>query len=186
MSLALEQLSGELAEAGLECTLPFSPDRWEHPPEGPTSETKLCDVSYVDDALFATVVPLASDLPRTAATSASIVRRFFSDRGMQLNFGSGKTEALLVPRGRGAKLVRRELAKAGQLIAPETCSDLSVRTTPRYKHLGGVIDACQNILVEIRWRAAAVFDGLSKVRREIGRSALPLAARLLLVQTPYH
>ena len=183
MMQSLALLSAELLAEGLTCTMEYSPGAWQLDGGARRADINLVDVSYVDDALFAMMVPLATQLIDVATRAAAIVQAFFRRRSMLLNFSRGKTEALLVPCGVGARRVRQKVALAEGTAEMHDEAGTNLVITQRYKHLGGVLDVADRIAPELRRRAGAAYAGYHKVKRELVDGSLPEKARLLPVST---
>ena len=69
----------------------------------------LHDVSYMDDEAMFMEDTDPRQLVFKVQKAAEIIYAVFRLHGLRLNFGTGKTEALVFLRGRGSKAVRKEL-----------------------------------------------------------------------------
>ena len=169
-SQVLNKVAEELRHQGLILQLPWCADLcpW-NTPSSLDPKVDLFHVTWADD--LALLVPLgspegaAASLARAAGTLFTALRAF----GMQIAFGKGKTEAMLLLRGRGAIRERRKLFSQSHPVLPvleeETCTMLPL--TCIYKHLGGMVTSSCSMQAEIRAR-------ISKARAAFGRLSRPI------------
>ena len=85
-----------------------------------------CTFFWHDDPVF-----IISAIAFTANVFANRARL----HGLVLNFGNGKTEAILSLRGPSAKALRQAIEALGSILTEE----VSVRVVCAYKHLGTTV-----------------------------------------------
>ena len=134
----------------------------------------LHDVSYIDDeALFMEDID-PQLLLHKVQRAAEIMYAVFRLHGLRLNFGTGKTEALILLRGRGSKAVKKEFLIDNEAKIPIKNRNgvvvETLRVTAHYKHLGGVINAVGSMAMEARSRAADTWAAASPMMRQLLRS----------------
>lgn len=78
-----------------------------HVPDPPTErDTIVFDVTFVDDEAFVITAAVPSTLTRMLGRAITLLAEAFVWYGMQINWQAGKTEAIIVYRGKGAKKAR--------------------------------------------------------------------------------
>ena len=112
------------------------------------------DVSFVDDAAVALHAP---SLPEVQTLIQLVVEGFHfaaTARGLDVNFGQGKTEVMWDIRGRGSRMLKERLHDAGQQLCWKTGShNFQLRVSHAYKHLGSWIQTSGTHKREIAHRA---------------------------------
>ena len=96
------------------------------------------DLAYVDDASFAIFTPDPSELVHATQMIASIVHDTARLRGLDVNYGEGKTEVLVRVAGKGARATKTKLwhdMKGVIPIVTETGGQ-QIHAVRIYKHLG--------------------------------------------------
>ena len=118
---------------------------------------EVTDGLYADDDLFVVPGPAGEVVARTAA-AALIVARGFRRFRLRLNFGKGKTEAVVRFAGRGAREASGALAAAGSKVElPDFgAGPVELRFPASYKHMGAVFDRKGAELPEVAARRQAV------------------------------
>ena len=100
--------------------------------DGLDTTTDDAEVAYADDVMHAYVHKDPSFIAEAIRFTAAALVHVAALHGLKLNFGPGKTEALLSLRGSGAKALRKAIVSDGGLCVGPAM--LSVVCT--YKHLG--------------------------------------------------
>jgi hypothetical protein len=135
-----------------------------HFADGPATDSNLTyalDVAYVDDEA---VLLAGSSARRLVAIIPDVVKTLFctfQDFALNVNWKPGKTEAILVLRGKRSDSVRRKFVSAGGIALIPGLRSLGadtdgLRVVKEYKHLGSTItaDGVENPEVLRRTRAA--------------------------------
>lgn len=89
---------------------------------------------------------------------------------LELNFGAGKTEALLLLRGKNSRKVSRDIFRQSEpalVVQTQAHGDVQVRLVDRYKHLGVQIHANGKILPELRVRVGAAHSAFNAYGKTI-------------------
>ena len=111
-------------------------------------------------------VPLMDDCPgrllRKVVQAAKILEATASDFGFAIQYGVGKTEAIVAIRGKGKKAVMDELAAHTEGVGLARVSVLrislgkSLRVVRSYKHLGVAAQASTKFSKEVAMRCGQV------------------------------
>ncbi len=109
-----------------------------------------------------------------ASRAMTIIARVYSKYRLKLNFSKGKSEAVVVFRGAGAKSCRAQLAFDAKSEFDFTCDDEVQRASvvPRYRRLGAVPCASGSMDLEVRNDAAAAAVATNDVS-QVHRQAWP-------------
>ena len=94
---------------------------------------------------------LVSNLQEGCTTMINTCMRY----GLEPNFARGKTEVILSLRGKGAVHARRKwfTEERGLLPLPDChLESCHIKLVARYRHLGGIVDAKANPMVEVKAR----------------------------------
>ena len=75
-----------------------------------TKDEELVDSTYVVDDSFCLRTDSAEALPDKLRQATEIAIEVFAAHAMELNFGEGKTEAIIALRGRGAKYIKTHVS----------------------------------------------------------------------------
>ena len=122
-------------------------------PNPPLQQQFVSTVSFVDDLVAVVESDDPRDLPVKIVSATQILHASFLKRGLQLNLGPGKTEALVVLNGTQSKLERRKMLIDNQsVIKVPGVGDL--RLVDTYAHLGGTVCTNCSIAPEIASRVA--------------------------------
>ena len=104
----------------------------------PMPDRGYLDLAYVDDASFALYTPDPDELIHATQMIASIVHDTARMRGLDVNYGQGKTEVLVRIAGKGARAVKAKLwhdMKGTIPIVAEAAAQ-TIQAVRIYKHLG--------------------------------------------------
>ena len=115
------------------------------PDEMPTSG--FTEVTFVDDIAYALHGPSAEQVIASLQLVASCLHDAATNRGMQLNYQAGKTEAMVFCAGPGSRSVRKRLWHdlQGRLPVVTEAGTQELRIVHAYKHLGSFIQ-CQAVV----------------------------------------
>eukprot|EP00438_Fugacium_kawagutii_P026052 Skav224814 [mRNA] locus=scaffold21:91531:97434:- [translate_table: standard] len=166
----LRQLEHELQSQGLQTTYTWDGSRNFAAQPGSEATASGLNVVWADDI----AVMVHHETGDGLIEALQLVFGSYIDRlaahGLALNFGTGKTEALVLIRGKGACGLRQRLFRdqAGT-IAVETVSAgcVPIRLVHRYKHLGVQIHANGSLLPELRVRVGCANTAFNRHRRAI-------------------
>eukprot|EP00438_Fugacium_kawagutii_P006007 Skav200019 [mRNA] locus=scaffold2535:94180:96834:- [translate_table: standard] len=125
---------------------------------------------WADDLAFAFSHASADQMTDKFAIAAVIIIDELGSRGLQLNFGPGKTAALINLRGHGSVARRRALfhhQHATIKLATCTHGVVDLRVVPHYKHLGGILHSSGKMGPKLRTRVAVARAAFEKHRKSI-------------------
>ncbi|CAK0801015.1 unnamed protein product [Prorocentrum cordatum] len=187
-SVALGELRAALDKINLtfaaECE-PGGPP-WAHQPGAfPTHTVPVGEVTYVDDEAVLIVGEDNASLNRNVALVAEAAHTTMEKHGMQLNWKPGKSEALIMWRGKGARAAKAE-AMIGERPALTVLGIPSIECSvvSEYKHLGSMQSGVASSALDIRARlrkASAVYHSL--VRKVFAAQHMSVQLRLRLFQS---
>lgn len=130
-------------------------------------------IVWADDAVIAADHEDAQRIVPMLQTAATVMIDELYRMGMTPNMSKGKTEAMMMVRGRHSKTIRQYVHchLKGQLPI-ECASDQvkSIRVVPRYTHLGGILTHDGRVAQEIKRRLAIATDTLAPYRTKIFRN----------------
>ena len=119
---------------------------WLGNPDRPTDFSMLPDLpdsfhfqmAFVDDLACALALPGTDYLMSNLASMTSCLHDAARQRGLELNYRQGKTEAMVCPAGTGSRALRQSLWRQSGGIWPVLVEHgiLSLRLVLNYKHLG--------------------------------------------------
>jgi len=114
------------------------------------------DATYVDDEAFVLLAKSPKLLDVAINVLLESLTTVFSKFCLDINWGRGKTEAMLKYRGRHAtKLFEQRRDEQGLHIGlPASCVGQRLHVVDRYKHLGGIVAICGTIMYEVQQRCA--------------------------------
>ena len=182
----LRELEMELNEAGLQTTVTWNGMRNTDASYGEESSSHTLNVVWADDlAILLHHEEPEALVQQTEYVLQTYIHRFAS-RGLLLNFDKGKTECLMLLRGKGSRTVSRKLfaCPAPSLEVPIPGFGLTqVRLVHIYKHLGGILHASGHHLQELRVRVGAANSAFNQHRKAVYQNkALKLDRRMQLFQ----
>ena len=129
-----------------------------------------CAPTWADDVAILFAAKHADQLCATLATVARIADEGIQRLGLALNYGAGKTEAILAFRGVGGRTAR----KAALVGEPPTVSfsvtsghTKEVRIVPTYQHLGSTLAADSHTLPDIKRRALLAYQSFHLLRKRV-------------------
>ena len=159
-------------------------------------ETIVFDVTFVDDE----AIVITAAVPRTLVSkfdrAVELLVEAFDHYGMSINWKPGKTEAIVVLRGKRAKLENRKLWQGGgvrafhvkanlkRLHLKSASWDIKVIVVSQYKHLGGIIDAPNSFVPEAHQRAKSAMHAFAPLaKRVLGSAKIGRRRRTALAQS---
>ena len=144
-------------------------------------ETLLKEVGYVDDSAFSVVGP-ASNITAMLKKVAELANYTFNEFRMVLTWKPGKSEALCVWNGTGAKSAARKVFADNSVIVCEgIVGNFDLRIVSKYKHLGTTFPSMKD---EIAIRSAIIRSTARSMGRKVLRNeGLSVPKRLAICQT---
>ncbi len=173
--------------AGLSVILPFVPDAapWM-PAESALPALRLpvpvSNAEYVDDGVWFLEHQDPQQLIDNVAFTVRVIDEVCRQAALEVNFSKGKTECLLILRGRGSQAVRaplRSCDSAGVFRERiEFAPGRFVRVTPSYKHVGALINTSSSLAAEAEKRVASARAAFAPiVYKVLGNFRFSLAHR---------
>eukprot|EP00435_Cladocopium_sp_Y103_P044445 s918_g12.t1 len=140
------------------------------PPSMPSQG--FAEVSFVDDIAYVLHSPSAADLVTSVQTVASCLHDAVHHRGLRLNYGSGKTEAMVRLVGPGSRKVKVKVwhELGGSLPVVTEHSVQQLRLVHSYKHLGSFMQDHAIINKDLQYRN-------SQARKAYGQLARPFYSK---------
>ena len=167
----IDSLMAALQQAGLRCGI-----------AGPSHEHVLAPIpTWLDDSAILIRSSSASAVPGDVAEAARLAHLHLATIGVPLNLIKGKSEALLVLRGEGARITRHAVMIDHNCeITLDHARSLAV--TDRYTHLGSVTDYRASPTEDIARRARLAESVFKPLRTRILRNPClePSEKKLLL------
>ena len=111
----------------------------------------LSEAAFVDDLMIVIPADNIKNLIANIQKIAAIITDEAAEHGLTINLAPGKTEALIVRSGTGA---RKAMEDSGGKIKVQTkhCGETELRLTWQYKHLGGLLQDAGDMDPEINRR----------------------------------
>ena len=187
----------QVSEAGIAITLPPLPDdlRFLDPPAVADHPVKLIDNVYADDGNFYVANPDPIVLCDSLRLLMNIIVNTYLSYALNINFGPGKTEAMLALRGRMAQsILTRILLKFGSTIPLDhsilddpALGGRRLRIVRIYKHMGTVSDSCTKMNDESKRRSAAMYEEYRPTRSRVyANKGVQSEARISLAESLLH
>ena len=176
MAKALRQIRKQLQDLGLSLEIPWDGQRSPFPGEESNCAAPLSDVSFVDDGLFFVIAASATELWEKIHVLVPIIIEVFKRFGVDLNFGVGKTEIMIMFYGLGSTKHRvlLHVHQKSLLHVAASGTVVHLRAVASYKHLGGLVSLKGEMLPEVKNRANSGIVAMSGIRAEaaVGGSAM--------------
>eukprot|EP00438_Fugacium_kawagutii_P005073 Skav200544 [mRNA] locus=scaffold676:310903:315876:+ [translate_table: standard] len=179
----LHQLHGILRTEGLVTQIPAikEPGLWSAPSD---QAEELLGPTWMDDLAIAVTASHTEQLVCKATRVAGYLVDLCRARGMSPNFSAGKTELLMVLKGKGTKeWAPRLFSDAGPRTLPVLTDQgvIQIKVTNRYKHLGAILHHGAHNNVETRQRLAQAHQAFGENSRLLLRNfTLPTGTRVQL------
>ena len=144
-------------------------------------------IVWADDAVIAADHSDPHRMIPMLQTSMVIIINELIKLGMKPNMAKGKTEAMVILRGRGSKKIKQYLhchCKGQVTLDIEQPEYQTLRVVSRYVHLGGVLTHDGRLKHEIRRRLAMAHDAIHPYRSKIfSNPKISLDKRVKLLQS---
>ena len=150
----------------------------------PVATEDLVDVSSMDDLLFFLMAARPMALVESMAKLITIVHRTCRAVQLKLNLQPGKTEAVFLFMGRGAKEAKLLVAQNGGVVVYDNAERLVLVVSHSYKHLGSMASPKDASRAEIVYRTQGAMAEYVKIRsRILGNVAVPRLVRMGFVDS---
>ncbi|CAE7812278.1 unnamed protein product, partial [Symbiodinium sp. CCMP2456] len=139
--------------------------------------------SWLDDVTILVTSKTPADVARDTSRAAALVCQYFAVAGIDVNFGIGKTEAVLCLHGAGSVAARTSVmvTQGGKISVPLPGNrDANLRCVDSYVHLGSRRDGRGNTQGEVERRARLTMEAFVPFRKRI------LCNRHLTLQEKQH
>lgn len=146
----------------------------------------MFQVTWADDLAILAEFEHAAQIENRLALIAYVLLQKLPKYGMKVSIGETKTAAVVSPRGPGAVSMRRRLFAVTNATFPILLEDTTVRLplVPKYRHLGGIIDASGSLLPEIRTRFSKARSAFWRAAKHVFRQqSIPLATRMTIFRS---
>ncbi|CAE7710314.1 unnamed protein product [Symbiodinium sp. CCMP2592] len=155
--------------------------------ERPNLSLELLDATWMDDLSLLLTAPNAQALETRAREGASCLIDACLSHALLPNLSRGKTEALLSFRAAGTKEIKHRVYHEQQGALTLNCAlwpDATLRATPAYKHLGGILHHGGKLEREVRFRTAQAWSSFNSRKRHVFASPLvPWEQKMVLFDT---
>ena len=185
-SQVLMEVQQELKAQGL--LLHVSLRQKRDPYFSPVTEQVLpmFQVTWADDLAVLVEFEHVNQIESRLALIAHILLQKLQKYGMKVSIGETKTAAVVSPRGPGAVSIRRRLFANTNATFPVLLEDGCVQLplVPKYRHLGGLIDATGSLLPEIRTRFSKARSAFWRAAKHVFRQhKVPLETRMVIFRS---
>ena len=171
----LHSLRRQFAHAGLRLTLPWQDDWLCAEPQadgvsGNQHDACPVDVTWMDDLALLVTADRAEDLPLKVAAVATATITECVQATLLPNLAQGKTEAVLSLRGPGSKAVRASVFRGSDpsiQLHSTIWPAARLRVVPKYKHVGGIIEANGGLDKELKSRIGGAWAAFRQRKRQV-------------------
>ena len=127
----------------------------------------FAEIAFVDDVVQIVYAHDAHQLLPALQTIAASTHDAAAKRGLQINYGAGKTEAIFQPRGPGSRkikdLVHNQMEDVIPIVTEHSLQHL--RLVPTYKHLGTFVQYEAVTSRDRRHRVASAKQAFGQLKR---------------------
>ena len=172
-SAILSEVKEQLTAQGLLLTIPAPSDRTIWKGTVPYSQPQpVWQATWADDLALLLKFTNPQKAPFELAHASSHLLQALRKYGMKVTLGAGKTEALLLLRGKGALAERRKIFSRADPSLPVFDEDCVVNLplTTTYRHLGGQITTACNMMAEIRQRISKARSAFWRIAKSVLRN----------------
>ena len=144
-------------------------------------------IAWMDDLAIPMTTATSSEMPGLMTNVLALVHEVFSSFGLTINMDPGKTEAVIMFRGKGADVQRLKLFDHDHVPTLVTTTEshiLSLRVASSYKHLGARYSMDADIENEVTARLGAARSAYHEVKKPVFLNRyIPVAGRLQLLHS---
>ena len=144
----------------------------------------VVEVSFVDDAAFALLASTPKALLKAIRMLLDTLIRVFTQFGLVLNFEKGKTECIVVLRGKHSSRVAEAIrGKAGfEFSLPAPYEKQTLRAVQQYKHLGTHATCTGTYVVDAAHRASVSMQAYTPLAGKVFSSPhIPARLKVILM-----
>jgi len=185
MSLVLRDMRSEVLEThDIQWFGQGSPTKNLHNAES-VGSCAFGELAFVDDCAVMLHAPNNAQLQQAVWGVLQAFINAARKRGLELNWGEGKTELLWAPSGPGSKVIKQQLARDGAclhgMLDGAACQ---LRVVSAYKHLGTWLQTGSHHAREVRARISAARSGWGSLLESFyRRKEVPSAMKRLVFST---
>ena len=132
------------------------------------------DVTFVDDEAIVITASVPATLITKFRRAVELLIEVFEYYGMSINWKPGKTEAILVLRGKNAKAEKSRIQTSENQcyfdVSPNSEENVRIHIVPQYKHLGSIITASGSLVPEARQRVKSAMHAFAPLVKHIFNS----------------
>ena len=173
-AVVLGQVQQSLLTEGFDLSLPWD-DRMrgavcQVSADASSSKVLVADCTWMDDMCLMVRAPGPDGLISQLSFAAGVLIDTCISHGMMPNLEHGKTEAIVMLHGTGARDVkRRHLActEPSVAVGSKLWDNARVRVTPVYKHLGGLLTHQAKLDREVRARIGLAWAAFNKHKKQV-------------------
>ena len=142
------------------------------------------DVTFVDDEAIVITATMAVTLTRKFRRAVQLLIEAFYRYGMSINVKPGKTEAILIDRGKNVKREKDHLFTSES----DACfsvylgreEEVRINIVPQYKHLGSIITTSGSLVPEARQRVRSAMNAFAPLAKTLSSKSVSLQRRIML------
>ena len=187
---ALKEVVSEIQKDGIAITLKLASGcaPWAAlEPEPTDASVPIVEVTFVDDEAILLTARSPAVLDKHLARVLDALCRVFRKYNMHINWNKGKTEALIVYRGKFAKKHKTTLWDDGKggmsdhrsFPLPPSVKGKRLHIVDQYKHLGSIVAASGSLVPEARHRARSAMSSFTLLAGKVfGSKAVALCRRI--------
>ena len=152
----LSDLEQEAKEAGIECSLLWNGGKGHEANGEPTQEASVFVSVWADDLAFMLWHEKPQELLEALSALTELTVKHLANRGLEVNLGHGKTEAVVHLRGPSSTRLRRQTFSQADphIVYGEESAQGKLRVVIQYVHLGGLLHSKGKMGPELRRRVA--------------------------------
>ena len=142
-------------------------------------------VTWVDDVAIG-LMSSADKLCHNTIAAFHVIQQVFTEYGMTMSLGVGKSATILRFAGKGAVRARQACESTYAQHLPVLCEYgpiIQVPIVSHYKHLGGFLQRNGALLAEIKIRGAQALQRIAPLRSMLKDERLDIEQRRLLVKS---
>ena len=143
-------------------------------------------IVWADDLAVGLITNTNEELNDLIPTAMTMIKSVFNQRGMIVNFGKSKTEALPTYVGLGARHCREEMLRMQDpgWTFKDSQGDHFLRLQARYRHLGAMQQSAGMMEQEVSYRIASTWEAFRQIHRGLlGNRGFKVKTRLQLFQS---